>query len=94
MNETERKYNTDPELLHSFILNYNRVSDYHDNICNLATQLCILSEFFDKHNNEYGHSTILTLTGLSAAELYDKIYEEDKMLKACDTILDKITISE
>ena len=70
---------TDPELLHSFIL---------------ATQLCILSEFFDKHNNEYGHSTILTLTGLFAAELYDKIYEEDKMLKACDTILDKITISE
>lgn len=81
MNETERKYNTDPELLHSFILNYNRVSDYHDNICNLATQLCILSEFFDNHNDEYDHSTYLHLPDSLLLNYMIKYMKRIKCLK-------------
>lgn len=94
MNETKRKYNTDPEILHSFIINYNRTSDYHNDVCNLATQLCILSEFFDEYNNEYDHSAILAATRHSAIELYNKIHEEDKMFEDCNAILNKITMFE
>lgn len=94
MNEAERKYNTDTEVLHSFIVNYNRIYDDHDNVCNLATQLCILSEFFDAYNNEYDHSTILTITSQAITELYNKISEEDKMFKNCNEILNKITLFE
>lgn len=94
VNTTEQKYNIDPEVLHSFIINYNRIFDYHNDVCHLATQLCILSEFFYECNNEYDHNAILAATRHSVIELYNKIYEEDKMFEDCNVILDKITMSE
>lgn len=83
MKKKKRQYNTDPELLHSFFLSFNRIADYHDSVCALVTQLSILAEFFDESHSEYDHNTILLNTRNSVIELYDKIFEENRMFDEC-----------
>lgn len=82
----DRNYNTDPDVLHSFFIAFNRISDYHKSLCDLSTQLCILSEYFEENHSEYDHYTILYCTMNNIRELYEKIHQEYKMINDCNAI--------
>lgn len=86
----ERNYNTDSELLHSFFIEYNKISDYHQSLCDLSTQLCILSEHFEESCSAYNHYTILFCAISNIRELYEKIHQEYRMLHDCNEIERKI----
>lgn len=89
--ENKRNYNTDSELLHSLFLSFNNLTDYHCDVCRLATQLAVLCEFFYNDNHEYDHTTILECARSSAFQLYDLIYNEKKLFDECALIETKIT---
>lgn len=84
--------NPDFELLHSFFIQFNRISDNHEELCRLSTQLCILSEYFDESNSEYDHCTILSSAMNIIRELYNKIHLEYRMLDDCSAIEAEILV--
>ncbi|MDE6469914.1 MAG: hypothetical protein K2L19_02710 [Eubacterium sp.] len=89
-----RNYNSDPEVLHSFFVKFNRIYDYHKSLCDLSTQLCILSEYFEESNSEYDHYSILYCTIYTIRELYEKLHREYQMLDDCSAIEAEILIHQ
>lgn len=69
----------DTGTLHSLFVSYNRIHDFHDDVYNLATQLCILAEYMYDKESIYDHSAILVSTRKLIEELYKNIKQEKEM---------------
>lgn len=75
----EKNRAVDAGTLHSLFVSYNRIHDFHDDVYNLATLLCILSEYMYDKKCIYDNSAILICTRRSIEELYNKINQEKEM---------------
>lgn len=75
----EKNRAVDAGTLHSLFVSYNRIHDFHDDVYNLATQLCILAEYMYDKKCIYDHSAILVSTRKLIEELYKSIKQEKEM---------------